>query len=92
MFTIPATMMKIGHLLSTAHAKERADNQHCLLKILSCLRFLAWQGCGIRGSGDEVDGNFSQLIKLQAQEDPKVLIICVVLKLLYSCPCIRLCS
>ena len=62
----------LGELLSSAYAKEKADNQHCLLKILSCLRFLARQGCGIRGSGDEVDGNFNQLIKLQAQEDPKV--------------------
>ena len=36
-FTIPATTRNIGDLLSAVHAKEKADNQHCLLKILSCL-------------------------------------------------------
>ena len=30
----------------------------------SNLRFVARQGCAIRGHGDETDGNFYQLLKL----------------------------
>ena len=75
LFTLPATtrnIRNIGELLSTQHAIEKAQNRHCLLKILSVLRFLSRQGCAIRGSGDEVDGNFHQLLKFQSNKDPKV--------------------
>ena len=41
-------------------------------KGLSTLRFLARQGCAIRGHGDETDGNFHQLLKLRGEEDEMV--------------------
>lgn len=59
----------VGELLSSAHAHEKAMNRHCLLKIISTLRF---QGCAIRGHSDETDGNFHQLLKLRGEEDEKV--------------------
>jgi len=70
--TLPATTRDVGELLSSAHACERAVNQRCLLEILSNLRFLARQGCTIRGHGDEADGNFHQLLKLRSEYDKMV--------------------
>ena len=63
----------MGELLSSTLAVEKSENRHCLLKIISALKFLARQACGIRGSGDECDGNFNQLLKLHAADDPKVI-------------------
>ena len=70
--TLPTSTKDVGELLSTAHAQEKADNRHCLLKVLCSLRFLARQGCAIRGHGDDKDGNFQQLLKLLGEEDKKV--------------------
>jgi len=71
-FTLPATTTDIGEVLSTVHAQEEFENRQCLLKILSNLRFLARQSCGIRGDGDESDSNFMQLFKLRGEDDPRV--------------------
>lgn len=43
-----------------------------LLKIFSSIRYLARQGLALRGNGDEEDGNFIQMSRLKAEEDPKV--------------------
>ena len=67
--TLPASTGDVGELLSSAHAREKAANRHCLLKVISTLRFLARQGCAIRGHGDETDGNFHQL---RGEEDEMV--------------------
>ena len=48
--------------------KREAENR---LKVLSSVRFLARQGCGIRGH-DEADGNFFQLLKLCCEDDSQV--------------------
>lgn len=69
---MPATTRDVGELLSSAHAREKAVNRRCLLKILSNLRFLARQACAIRGHGDETDGNFHQLLKLRSEDDKMV--------------------
>ncbi len=61
----------MGELLSSAHAKEKALNRHCLLKVICSLCFLSRQGCAIRGHGDDNDGNFYQLLKLRVEEDIK---------------------
>ena len=68
--TLPATTGDVGELLSGVHAQE-IENRQCFLKILSNLRFVARQGCAIRGHGDETDGNFYQLLKL-CGEDHKI--------------------
>ena len=69
--TLPFTTRDVGELLSGMHAQEKIKNRQCFLKILSSLRFLACQGCAIRGHGDETDGNFYQLLKLRG-EDHKI--------------------
>ena len=71
MITLPAATRDVGEMLSSQHSAEKAQNRTCLLKILSNLRFLARQGCAIRGSGEhEKDSNFYQLYKLRCEDDP----------------------
>ncbi len=70
--TIPATCHNVGEMLSNSLAAEKANNRHCLLKVVSGLKFLARQGCGIRGHDDK-EGNLLQLMKLFGENDPKVI-------------------
>ena len=70
--TLPTSSKDVGELLSSVHAQEKSDNRTYLLKILSSLRFLARQGCAVRGHGDDSDGNFSQLLKLRGEDNQKV--------------------
>ena len=72
LLTLPATTTDIGEMLSSTLVQEKAENRHCLLKVLSSLRFLARQGCGIRGHDDKKDGNFYQLFTLRCEDDSKV--------------------
>ena len=62
LLTLPTTTRDVEELLSSAHAHEKAVNRRCLLKVISTLRFLARQGCAIRGHGDETDWSFYQLL------------------------------
>ncbi len=56
-----------------AMAEERKKNQACFLKILSSIHFLARQGLALRGDGcGEIEGNFTQLLKLQASDESSV--------------------
>ena len=66
--TLPAVTKDIGEMLSSTVLQERADNQKCLLTILSALQSLAWQGCAFRGH-DDGSGNFYQLFSLLSRED-----------------------
>ena len=43
-----------------------------MLKILSNLINLSRKGLPLRGDGDESNSNFSQLLKLRAEDDPRV--------------------
>ena len=70
--TMPATTRHIGESLSTQHAKEKLVRRQCFLKLLSNLRFLARQSLPLRGDGDESDSNFTQLLKLRGEDDPRV--------------------
>ena len=72
LLTLPATTTDIGEMLSSTVAQEKAMNRHCLLKVLSTLRFLARQGCGIRGHYDNKDGYFYQLLTLRSKDDSRV--------------------
>ena len=68
--TLPATTKNIGEMLSSQHSAEKVQNHTCLLKILSNLRFLARQGCAIRGSDEhEKDSNLHQLYKLRCEDE-----------------------
>ena len=72
--TIPATCRNVGEMLCNTLAVEKANNRHCLLKVVSGLKFLARQGCGIRGHDDN-EGNLLQLMKLLGENDPKVILL-----------------
>ena len=73
--TLPATTRNVREMLCSTLAHEKATNRHCLLKVISCLKFLARQGCAIRGHDDYGDGNFYQLMKLMSEDDSKVLVM-----------------
>ena len=79
--TLSATFSNVGEMLSSSLVSERSNNQHCLLKILSSLKFLTRQGCAIRGrdqsdnTGNE--GNLMQLIKLISEDDSTVCELCL---------------
>ena len=60
--------------LSLQVAKEKLERMKCFLKILTNLRFLARQGLPlIRGHRDDQNSNFRQLMKLRAEDDPKII-------------------
>ena len=42
-----------------------------LIKILSCIQFLATQGLPLRGHGDDSDGNLLQPLKYQGGKEIK---------------------
>jgi len=58
LFTLAATTAYIGEMLCCDLAVEKAKNQHCLLKVLSSLHFLARQGCALR-CHKESEGNLT---------------------------------
>ena len=53
--------------------EQKKKHQHLLLKLLSCIRFLARQGLPLRGhfeSADSLQGNLYQLLLLRADDCP----------------------
>ena len=65
--TLPSTTMNIG----AQYIKEKELNRKMLIKILSCIQFLARQGLPLRGHGDDSDGNLLQLLKYQGGDEIK---------------------
>ena len=71
--TLPSSTINVGELLTHEYAKEKECNRRMLIKVMSSIRFLARQGLALRGDGnEELDGNFYQMLKLKAEEDPRV--------------------
>ena len=68
---LPKSTKDIGETLSECHLNEKSENCRCLLKIISSIRFLAFQGLLLRGDGDEDDSNFIQLMKARGEDDTK---------------------
>ena len=68
--TLPKTTPNIGEMLSSTLTADKQQNRSCLLKILRGLRYLARQGCAIRG--DLGEGNLLQLLKVMSEDDSKV--------------------
>ena len=66
--TLPATTMHIGSHLNRQHAIEVAKNKRILLKVLSCVKYLARQGLPLRGHDDDSESNFIQLLKHHGEE------------------------
>ena len=44
--TLPTKTKNIGEQLVHVHAKEKEYDHKMLLKIICCIRYLAWQGIG----------------------------------------------
>ena len=61
--------MNIGAQLSHQYAQEKELNRRMLIKILSCIKFLARQGLPLRGHGADADGNLFQLLKFQGDDE-----------------------
>lgn len=80
LYTLPATCSNVGEMLCKNLAIEKANNRHCLKKIVTSLKFLARQGNAIRGH-DVNEGNLMQLMQLLSQDDPKVSGMSQLLKL-----------
>ena len=69
---LPRTCPDVGEMISSKHSQQKEENQDCLLKIISNLKFLARQGLPLRGDNADTDSNFMQLIKLRARDDPRL--------------------
>ena len=70
--TIPKHTSNVGEMLSHTLTVEKKENRECFRKLLSNIMFLARQGCAIRGDQNESDSNFTQLLKLREEDDPKL--------------------
>jgi hypothetical protein len=55
--------------LSSVTAQQQEEARACLLKIIGGLQILARQGLAMRGH-DSGEGNFDQLLKYKAEDDP----------------------
>ena len=69
---LPKSCEDVGDMLSSQYAQKKKHNRECLLRIISNLKFLGRQGLPLRGDGNEADSNFMQLMKLTAQDDPRL--------------------
>ena len=70
---LPRLTGDVGERLSTEHEQQKAENRKIFRKILQNIRFLARQGLPLRGHGAGSDGNFIQLLRLQAHDCPAIL-------------------
>ena len=70
--TLPSTTRDIGEQLSQQHAAQKLKNRQALYQILSLIRFLGRQGLAVRGDGNKSDGNFQQLLRMKAEDDPNL--------------------
>ena len=59
----------INVLLSSILASAQEEARSSLLKIASCVKYLAQQGLALRGHGNE-EGNLHYLLLLKAEDDP----------------------
>ena len=51
-------------------AETQRESITSLLKIISCLHYLARRGLPFRVHGDEKEANLKQLIRFRAEDDP----------------------
>ena len=70
--TLPASTPDVAMCLSSQHQKDCLERRQCFLKILSNVRFLTHQGLPFRGHGDESESNFTQLLRLRGEDDPRI--------------------
>ena len=71
--TLPATTHNVGEQLSRQYSEQLLECWQCLLKILSCIRYLGRQGLPLRGHGTEEDSNYIQLLRLRGEDNQRVI-------------------
>ena len=70
-----ASSVHIGGQLSSIKATEMVFHRSMLMKVLSCIRYLGWQGLALRGHVESIEsfeGNLYQLLLLEAAGDDKM--------------------
>ena len=70
---LPRDYRDCAELLSSQHAKEKANNRQTMLKLLSNICYIARQSLPLRGDVEEDDSNYSQLLRLRGTDDARVL-------------------
>ena len=89
--TLPAITQDIGEQLSKRHMQEKEMNRQMLVKIISCVCFVAEQGLPLRGDGDEENRNLNALLSLSEEDDAAIgawmkrSVLCYVLGAWYTC-------
>ena len=56
-------------MIKSNPTKAQSQNRACLIKIISCLCYLAHHGLPLGGHGNYQDSNFKQLLKCCAEDD-----------------------
>ena len=64
------TTKDVATIFKTNMTETQRENRTSLLKIISCLCYLACQGLPFRGHGYEKDANFKEHIRFRAEDDP----------------------
>ena len=67
---IPKFSKDVSTMFESNMTETQRESRTFLLKIISCLRYLARQGLPFRGHGDDKDANYKQLIRFRAEDDP----------------------
>ena len=76
-YVMAPSMGNAGEMLLAQYKRERIESRRILLKILSCVRYLAGQSLPMHGnwsekSGSEFNANFNQLLLLRCEGDPEM--------------------
>ena len=67
---IPKSTEDVSEMIKSNSTEVKSQNRACLIKFISCLRYLARQGLPLRGHGNDQDSNFKQLLTCRAEDDP----------------------
>ena len=67
---IPKSTEHVSEMINSSSTEVQSQNIVCLMKITSCLCYLARQGLSLNGHGNDQDSNFKQLVKCCAEDDP----------------------
>ena len=58
----------IGEMCDRSHQEEKKNNRKMFIQILESLKFLARQGLALRGSKNDSESNFIQLLRLHSTD------------------------
>ena len=67
---IPTSTEDVSEMIKSNSTEVKSQNRVCLIKFISCLRYLALQGLPLRGNRNDQDSNFKQLLTCRAEDYP----------------------